>query len=76
MLVVLRAGEPDRRLAQAKLTILDRMPVRIIGAILNDVGVTPQFKYYHYLEGYYGSDEPEASGAALLGSGGDRQGRA
>jgi len=45
--------------------------VRIIGAILNDVGVMPQFKYYHYLEGYYGIDEPEPSSAALLGAGGD-----
>ncbi|MBK8646363.1 MAG: polysaccharide biosynthesis tyrosine autokinase [Gemmatimonadetes bacterium] len=71
MLIVLRAGETDRKLAQAKLTVLDRMPVRIIGAILNDVGVMPQFKYYHYLEGYYGIDEPEPSSAALLGAGGD-----
>lgn len=74
MLIVLRAGETDRKLAQAKLTVLDRMPVRIIGAILNDVGVMPQFKYYHYLEGYYGIEEPEPS-AALLGAG-DGRGRA
>jgi len=70
MLIVLRAGETDRKLAQAKLSILDRMPVRIIGAILNDVGVMPQFKYYYYLEGYHGIDAPEAAETALLGAGG------
>ncbi|HEX4932669.1 MAG TPA: CpsD/CapB family tyrosine-protein kinase, partial [Gemmatimonadaceae bacterium] len=70
MLLVLRAGETDRKLAQAKLTTLDRMPVRLIGAILNDIGVMPQFKYYYYLEGYHGLEAAEQQGTALLGAGG------
>ncbi|MCC6930931.1 MAG: polysaccharide biosynthesis tyrosine autokinase [Gemmatimonadaceae bacterium] len=74
MLVVLRAGETDRKLAQAKLTVLDRMPVRIIGAILNDIGVMPQFKYYYYLEGYHGIEGPEHANTALLGAGGSKRG--
>ena len=65
MVIVLRAGETDRRLAQAKLAVIDRMPIRLIGSILNDIGEMPQFKYYYYTEGYAStSAEP-----ALLGSG-------
>ena len=69
MVIVLRAGETDRKLAQAKLTVLDRMPIRLIGAILNDIGDLPQFKYYYYLEGYRALEAAEDGNAALLGSG-------
>jgi Mrp family chromosome partitioning ATPase len=37
--LVLRAGETDRQLAEAKLQVLDRLPIRMLGAILNDVRV-------------------------------------
>lgn len=69
MVLVLRAGETDRKLAQAKLTVLDRMPIRLVGAILNDIGEMPHFKYYYYLEGYRALDGAEEGNAALLGSG-------
>jgi len=69
MVLVLRAGETDRKLAQAKLNVLDRMPIRLLGAILNDIGEMPQFKYYYYLEGYRALDGVEEGNAALLGSG-------
>lgn len=68
MLVVLRTGETDRKLAQAKLEVLDRMPVRILGTVLNDIGENPQFKYYYYLEGY-GALETADDGNNLIGSG-------
>lgn len=68
MLIVLRTGETDRKLAQAKLEVLDRMPVRILGTVLNDIGENPQFKYYYYLEGY-GSAENAEDANALIGSG-------
>ena len=68
MLIVLRSGETDRKLAQAKLEVLDRMPVRILGTVLNDIAGTPQFKYYYYLEGY-GSLEAATEASALIGSG-------
>jgi capsular exopolysaccharide synthesis family protein len=68
MLLVLRAGETDRRLASSKLTTLDRMPIRILGTVLNDIGESPEFRYYHYLEGYGTPDNtPEV---ALIGSNG------
>jgi capsular exopolysaccharide synthesis family protein len=69
MLIVLRTGETDRKLAAAKLEVLDRMPVRVLGTVLNDIGESPQFKYYYYLEGY-GALEAAATGeSSLIGSG-------
>ncbi|HEU4878773.1 MAG TPA: polysaccharide biosynthesis tyrosine autokinase, partial [Gemmatimonadaceae bacterium] len=35
MMLVLRTGYTDRKLAEAKLKVLDRLPVRLIGAALN-----------------------------------------
>ncbi|MGQ0764527.1 MAG: polysaccharide biosynthesis tyrosine autokinase [Gemmatimonadota bacterium] len=63
MLMVLRAGETDRRLAEAKLSTVDRMPIRLLGAVLNDVGETESFRYYRYLEGY---GAPAGEETALL----------
>ena len=74
MLIVLRTGETDRKLAQAKLEVLDRMPVRILGTVLNDIGENPQFKYYYYLEGY-GALETADDPSALIGSGNGASGR-
>ena len=69
MLIVLRTGETDRKLAQAKLEVLDRMPVRVLGSVLNDIGESPQFKYYYYLEGYGALETATADEASLIGSG-------
>lgn len=69
MLIVLRTGETDRKLAQAKLEVLDRMPVRVLGTVLNDIGENPQFKYYYYLEGYGGLETASTEDAALISSG-------
>jgi capsular exopolysaccharide synthesis family protein len=59
MLLVLRTGQTDRKLAQAKLTTLDRLPVRLIGAVLNDIQAEGMYKYYSYLDGYGTLDEDE-----------------
>jgi capsular exopolysaccharide synthesis family protein len=48
LLLVLRVGETDRRLADAKLRLVDRLPVRAIGAVLNAVNVTGSYRYYAY----------------------------
>lgn len=67
MLVVLRVGETDRQLANSKLAALDRMPIRILGAVLNDIGESSEYRYYHYLDGY---SLPETTQEAeLVGSG-------
>ncbi len=68
MLIVLRTGETDRRLAHSRLEVLDRLPVRVLGTVLNDIGENPQFKYYYYLEGY-GSLESGADPTEQIGAG-------
>jgi capsular exopolysaccharide synthesis family protein len=66
MALVLRTGRTDRKLAHNKLEMLDRMPVRVVGAILNDVRADAFYKYYSYLDGYgtLDEDEPPRIGAA------------
>jgi len=70
MLIVLRAGVTDRRLASAKLKVLDRLPVAIAGAVLNDVKAEGAYRYYSYLPGYDEAEEPDAvlatDGAGML----------
>ena len=66
LLMVLRLGISDRGLAEAKLDVIDRLPVRVLGAILNDAqeGSTAYryYKYYsYYLPGYEHSDEKSES---------------
>ncbi|HLG05566.1 MAG TPA: polysaccharide biosynthesis tyrosine autokinase [Gemmatimonadales bacterium] len=61
MLIVLRSGETDRQMAEVKLRILDRLPVRILGAVLNHIHAgTGPYKYYSYSYGY-ASEEDEIS---------------
>jgi succinoglycan biosynthesis transport protein ExoP len=52
MLLVLRRGATDRVLAKNKLETLDRLPVRVIGSVLNDIPAVGAYKYYGYTEGY------------------------
>lgn len=52
MTLVLRSGETDRKMAHAKLELMDRMPVAILGAVLNDIRASGEFRYYSYLYGY------------------------
>jgi len=37
LLIVLRSGTTDRELAQANLDGLLRLPIRVLGAVLNDI---------------------------------------
>jgi len=57
ILVVLRPGVSDRRLAAAKLQVLDRLPIRILGAVLNGVPMGGLYRYY-------GTDYAYADGRA------------
>ena len=67
MLLVLRTGVSDRELVQAKLEVLQYLPIRVLGAVLNDVRPGGVYRYYsYYLEGYEAKDEPaEAAGQVL-----------
>jgi len=48
MLLVLRAGESNRKLAEAKLKLITRLPIRLLGVVLNDVHMGGDFQYYAY----------------------------
>jgi capsular exopolysaccharide synthesis family protein len=53
LVVVLRVGRSDLKMAQARLQAMDRfVPVRHLGSILNDVRAAGAYRYYSYLYGY------------------------
>lgn len=59
-LIVLRSGHTDRKFAQAKLQLAERLPFKLLGAVLNDVNPEGSYQYYSYLEGYTSQYEQEA----------------
>jgi capsular exopolysaccharide synthesis family protein len=62
MVLVLRTGYSHREVAAAKLEMLQRLPVRLLGAILNDVPAGGAYRYYsYYLPGYEAADEDSGS---------------
>lgn len=73
MVLVLRNAATDSDHAAAMLQNLRRYPVRLMGAVLNDVPSGGEYRYYGYARGY-GVDEEEAEigvdeGRQLLGAG-------
>jgi len=48
MLLVLRTGKTNRKLAEAKLEFADRLPINLLGAVLNDVQARGVYEYYSY----------------------------
>ena len=67
LLIVLRTGVSDRELAEAKLGILQHLPINVLGAILNDVRPGGAYRYYsYYLEGYGTRDELDAADQQVL----------
>ncbi|MGH7718247.1 MAG: GumC family protein [Gemmatimonadaceae bacterium] len=57
LLMVFRTGASDRKMAEAKLKMLEKLPIRILGAVLNDVQTVGVYRYYSYLYGYTAADE-------------------
>lgn len=61
LLIVLRAGSTNRGFAEAKMDLLDRLPIRTLGAVLNDVSAGGLYSYYYqpysYLPGYEAEEE-------------------
>jgi capsular exopolysaccharide synthesis family protein len=53
LILVLRAGVTDCRLAEAKLKLVDHLPINVLGAVLNAVQTTGEYRYYayHYKQG-------------------------
>lgn len=59
IVLVLRTGRTDGQIAEAKLALLDRLPVRVLGAVLNDVPPSKLYRNYTYLTGYETQEEAE-----------------
>jgi polysaccharide biosynthesis transport protein len=66
ILLVMRTGTTDRRVAEAKLQMLDRLPIRVLGAVLNGVSDGEGYRYYSYLPGYESSAANEDPSEKLL----------
>jgi len=68
VLLVLRTGVTDRGLAEAKVEMLHRLPLRVLGAIMNDVRPGTAYSYYSYsLEGYeVWEEDPEGKATKML----------
>lgn len=63
MVLVLRIGKTERRMAAAKLEVMDRLPVRMLGVVLNGVRLGGEFAYYKFADGYAVKEEGEANTA-------------
>ena len=62
MLLLLRTGVSHRELTEAKLDVISRLPIRLLGAVLNDVPKDVVFSYYsYYLPGYETTDESKVA---------------
>jgi polysaccharide biosynthesis transport protein len=62
VLLVMRTGVTSRTIADAKLAMLERLPVRILGAVLNGFESGEAYRYYSYLPGYETTSEEEPAG--------------
>jgi len=69
ILLVLRPGVTDRKLAAAKLEVIDRLPIRILGTVLNCVPDDGAYRYYGNDYGYatVGVNEPMSDVATPKG---------
>ncbi len=68
LLLVLRTGHSHRDITGAKLEVLDRLPIRLLGAVLNDVPRGAAYGYYayysYYLPGYEAVEETSGQASA------------
>jgi tyrosine-protein kinase Etk/Wzc len=63
VLLVLRTGTTNLEYARTKLGAFDYLPIRLLGAIVNDLRPGGGYQYYSYLSGYSTSDEGTAVAA-------------
>ncbi len=66
MLVVVRSGTTNREMAESKLDLLERLPIRLLGAVFNGVPPSSAYGYYRYVAGYAARDEDELHEPAQL----------
>src|SRR5207245_6642271 len=69
MVLVLRSGVSEREITHAKLAVLEHLPIRTLGAVLNDMRPSGVYRNYsYYLEGYEAKDEPAGAAGRVLGT--------
>ncbi len=56
MALVMRAGVTDRKMAEAKMAVVDTLPVRVMGAVLNGIKLAGAYQYYAYYQEYAAHD--------------------
>jgi len=71
LVMVLRAGVTDRKLGAAKMRVLETLPIRVLGGILNGIDLNGIYQYYDYYLDYASEDEPVKS-LPTAGSSADR----
>jgi capsular exopolysaccharide synthesis family protein len=52
LLVVLRIGQTEKRMAAAKMLLVDRLPINVLGSVLNAAPTYGEYEYYGYVSGY------------------------
>lgn len=58
LLMVVRTGNTNRAFAEAKLKLFERLPVRMLGAVMNGIPTNQRvYRYYAYLPDYGVQDE-------------------
>jgi tyrosine-protein kinase Etk/Wzc len=65
ILLILRTGATERRLALSRLALLQHAPIRVLGAVLNDISSNAVYDEYGIIDGYYISAGNPDSGDAL-----------
>ena len=67
LMLVLRTGHSNRDMTAAKLDVVHRFPVRLLGAVLNDVPDGTVYGYYsYYLPGYEAGVEDTRAEATVI----------
>ena len=59
---MLRVGQTERRMAAAKMLLVRRLPINVMGAVLNGVPSSGEYEYYGYVGGYAAVDEQLTAG--------------
>lgn len=69
LVLVMRTGISHREMMSAKLSVLGRMPIDLLGVVMNDVPTDPTYGYYsYYLAGYETRDEAPTDGRITVGT--------
>ena len=66
LLLVLRVGKTERRMTMEKMRVFDRLPVNLVGAVLNGIQLTDGYEYYGYVPGYEASDDTPGNALAEI----------